>query len=169
MALNFVLSSAKFPTIFVVRNATRTSINNEHLSTYGLLQSHILTHSLNFIVNKNGFEPISKVITKNKYMDVAPYDTVKPFIKHNSLQYNTFFYDKYLQTNNFELNNGSLLISGNLEDLWGDENSKQPQEGSILHSLNNYYNLKEDILFPQRGKFIYEYNFYNVRTYNTFY
>jgi len=157
------------PTVFVVRNGTRHTNKHNCLSTYGLTQSYIISFSIQRIIKHKNLQPVSKVYTKNTLLDVTPYHTIQPFIEYNRLENNTFYYDKTLKIEHFEIEDGSLVISGNIEDLWGDKSSEQPQKGSILYLLNEYYNLDNRMIFPLRGQFIYEYNFDRCQTYNTYY
>jgi hypothetical protein len=142
--------------------------NRGHLSTLGQDCSEAIDALLPGFMDKNGFAPISRVVTKDPDNSTPnPLASAWPFIKVNyesiSVRLDGNDISKVLNDIDAE-DGGSTLIVYDRENLWGPTQNETAEEGSIIQILNNAYGVHNSQvkMYPDKCKALYIYTGKNI-------
>jgi hypothetical protein len=139
-------------------------VANDSISRRGCIQAREISEAL----SKLEIKPISKVVVLEPPHDTlqtsrssAPFFSILDFVFSRNIkdiqQPRSLLNFPTLQST--PLNNGSMLVCGTVEDIWGSEDSQTPTRRSLLHSINTLnYDFSRELFFPRPGETMYEMN-----------
>ena len=154
--------------IIQYQNGTTITYYNVSLTDTGIEQSK----SFETVLPKLALDIKAAPITKAIILDPTspdspanPFQTILPFLVKNKIQKVQFFgtSDYSFLNDMLDKNDGSIIIVGNADVLWGAKSSNSyPSDNSILSILGKLNNVTS-MTYPDMGKTIY--TFPNMKVY----